>query len=122
VDTVIHGAMIPQEPFIYHKYAHAYAGFLSSGCFVVLSCTARCASESRMLPGQSLILRTFAVTIRCVGDVTHSVLKQRTVLCHGDLLIVGGGAAGERREAHTVAEGPAHAVPAGNIALSVRYL
>jgi hypothetical protein len=37
VDTVIHGAMIPQEPFMYHKYAHAYAGFLSSGCFVVLS-------------------------------------------------------------------------------------
>jgi hypothetical protein len=72
--------------------------------------------------GKSLILRTFAVTIRCVGDVAHSVLKQRTVLCHGGLRFVGGGAAGERREAHTAAEGPAHAVPAGNLMLTVWYL
>jgi hypothetical protein len=78
-----------QEPFMYHKYPHACAGFLSSGCFVVLSCTARCGSEYGMLPGKSLILRTFAVTIRCVGDVTHSVRKQRTVLCHGGLRFVG---------------------------------
>jgi hypothetical protein len=62
------------------------------------------------------------VTIRCVGDVTHSVLKQCTVLCHGGLRFVGGGAAGERREAHTVAEGLAHAVPAGNIMLTVEHL
>jgi hypothetical protein len=61
---------------------------------------------------------TFAVTIRCVGVVIHSV----HVLCHGGLRFVGGGTAGQRREAHTVAEGPAHAVPAGNIVLSVQYL